>query len=217
MKKMILLLLLFPSLTLAAESTINCHCFQDRTYNHQDRTAADPYFLASSQSSLLSAIYNVEKRSLVMAKMSGSTNDYLWILHDLVQKTGQPENQIAAIQSREKSWENTFQRLGQTPDSLGQTYWKLSTNPQQLADSIVDEHLVKIFKISREEIRQWRKLGMNRKEIIIANILEGLPNDLYHLVNSGMKSWSQLLDEQGLANGKAVTEKLKKQMSASLS
>lgn len=217
MKKLMLFLLLFPSLTLAAESTISCHCFQNRTYNHQDRTAADPYFLASSQSSLLSAIYNVEKRSLVMAKMSGSTNDYLWILHDLAQKTGQPANQIADIQNHEKNWENTFQRLGQTSDSLGQMYWKLSANPQQLADYIVDDHLVKIFKISREDIQQWRNQGMNRKEIILGNILEGPPAELYNQVNSGMKSWSQLLEEQGLADGKAVTKKLKNRISSSLS
>ncbi len=114
MKTLLLLvpIILLPSLTLAAESTINCHCFQNRTYDHQDRAAADPYFLASSQSSFLSAIYNVEKRALVMAKMSGANNDYLWILYDLAARTGLPAKQIAAVQAEEKKLASDIQKSG---------------------------------------------------------------------------------------------------------
>lgn len=217
MKKLILCLLLFPTLAFAAESTINCHCFQNRTYDHTDRAAADPYFLASSQSSFLSAIYNVEKRALVMAKMSGANNNYLWILYDLSQRTEQPAKHIATIQKQEKNWTVTFEKLGQTPESLGQAYWTLGSKPAQLANLIVDDHLIRFFAVTKTDIQNWRDKGLNRKEIILGNILDGAPVDLYNQVNSKMKSWGQLLDEQGLKNGKAVTRKLKAQMSGSSS
>lgn len=215
MKKLILCLLLFPTLTFAAESTINCHCFQNRTYDHTDRAAADPYFLASSQSSFLSAIYNVDKRALVMAKMSGANNNYLWILYDLAKRTGQPAKQIAEIQNEEKNWTTTFEKLSQTPESLGQTYWDRGSHPEQLANLIVDEHLIHFFSVTKADIQRWREKGLNRKEIILGNILDGAPVDLYNLVNSRTKSWGQLLDEQGLKTGKEVTRKLKTLMADS--
>lgn len=210
MKKLLILLLFLPSLALAAESTINCHCFQNRTYDHKDRAAADPYFLASSQSSLISAIYAVDKRSLVMAKMSGASNSYLWILHDLAARSGKPDKQIAAVHQQEQDWQKTFEQLGQSPASLGQQYWDLAAAPERLANFIVDAHLVRYFKVTPQDIERWRSQGLNRKEIILGNLLKGTPDELYNQVNSKMKSWGQLLDEQGFKDGKAVTRYLKK-------
>jgi len=217
MKKLLIFLLLFPTLTFAEESTLNCHCFQNRTYDHKDRAAADPYFLASSQSSFVSAIYGVEKRALVMAKMSGANNDYLWILYDLAKRTGQSSKQIAAIHKQEKNWTQTFEKLGQSPQSLGQDYCDSGNEPQQLANLIVDDHLIGFFGATKSDIQNWRNKGLNRKEIILGNILDGTPVDLYNQVNSQMKSWGQLLDEQGLKTGKDVTRKLKAQLSKSSS
>jgi hypothetical protein len=217
MKKLLILLLLLPTLTLAAESTLNCHCFQNRTYDHKDRAAADPYFLASSQSSFVSAIYDVEKRALVMAKMSGANNDYLWILYDLAKRTGQSSKQVAAIHKQENNWTKTFEKLGQSPQSLGKDYWASGSEPRQLANLIVDDHLIRFFSVSKTDIQNWRDKGLNRKEIILGNILDGKPVDLYNQVNSQMKSWGQLLDEQGLKTGKEVTRKLKAQMTGSAS
>ena len=55
-----------------AEPAGACHCYQDRAFDPGRPAAADPYILATTRSSLLSAAFGVEKRSLVAAVMSGT-------------------------------------------------------------------------------------------------------------------------------------------------
>jgi hypothetical protein len=51
-----------PGRTISAESTINCHCFQDRTYNPTDPPASDDYILATSFNSFLARSFGITKR-----------------------------------------------------------------------------------------------------------------------------------------------------------
>ena len=44
-----------------AESTINCHCFQDRSFDPGDKFAADDYILATSFNSLLAKSFDITK------------------------------------------------------------------------------------------------------------------------------------------------------------
>ena len=209
-----LLFLLFPTLS-GAESTINCHCFQDRTFNHRDTAAADPYFLATTQNSFISLLYGVEKSSLVRAKMSGTSGSYLWILFDIAARSQQEIDKVDKIYGRNKNWDAVFKKLNLTPQQLGEKYWQLGNNPELLADYIVDLQLNKQFGVSTDELRSWHKLGMNRKELILANLLDGDPITLYNQVNSGRQTWGKLLYDQGLLDGKAINHKLKEKMSQS--
>ena len=88
----ILLLFFFLALTPAefiwAESTVNCHCFQDRAYDPQRAYAADPYFLATTQNSLLANLFGLSKKDVVRAKMAGANGDSLWVSHYLAKKSG---------------------------------------------------------------------------------------------------------------------------------
>lgn len=204
-------LLLFPVLVTAA-STIQCHCYRDRTYDERNRSAADPYFLASSESSFLSAIYQVDKGSLVRAKMAGAAGSYLWILHDLAARSGQPAEAVAALRESEQDWIATFKKAGLSEKDLGPRYWSLGPDPERLADHIVDLQLIRFFSVTAEQLEGWRARGMNRKELILANFLEGSPPDLYNLVISQTKSWSQMLAEQGYKDGKTITRTLKERL-----
>jgi len=207
-----LLFLLFPTLS-GAESTINCHCFQDRTFNHRDTAAADPYFLATTQNSFISLLYGVEKSSLVRAKMSGTSGSYLWILFDIAARSQQEIDKVDKIYGRNKNWDAVFKKLNLTPQQLGEKYWQLGNNPELLADYIVDLQLNKQFGVNKNELQSWHKLGMNRKELILANLLDGDPITLYNQVNSGRQTWGKLLYDQGLLDGKAINRKLKEKMS----
>ena len=42
-----------------AQSTINCHCFLDRSYDPADKFAADEYILATSFNSLLAKSFDI--------------------------------------------------------------------------------------------------------------------------------------------------------------
>ena len=207
-----LLFLLFPTLS-DAESTINCHCFQDRTFNHRDTAAADPYFLATTQNSFISLLYGVEKSSLVRAKMSGTSGSYLWILFDIAARSQQEIDKVDKIYGQNKNWDAVFKKLNLTPQQLGEKYWQLGNNPELLADYIVDLQLNKQFGVNKNELQSWHKLGMNRKELILANLLDGDPITLYNQVNSGRQTWGKLLYDQGLLDGKAINRKLKEKMS----
>lgn len=209
-----LLLLLLPALA-SAESTISCHCFQDRTFNHRDTAAADPYFLATTQNSFISLIYTVDKRALVKAKMSGTSGTHLWILFDVATRSQQNVDRVAELYSHNKRWSEVFKELKLTPQQLGEKYWQLGNNPEHLADHIVDLQLNKQFGITAEDIKSWRDRGMNRKELILSIVLEGEPVTISDQINSGMQTWGKLLYDQGLLDGKAINRQLKKLMTQS--
>ncbi|MCK5913196.1 MAG: hypothetical protein KAG12_04915, partial [Desulfuromusa sp.] len=192
--------------------TINCHCFQDRTFNHRDTAAADPYFLATTQNSFLALIYGVDKRALVKAKMSGTSGTHLWILFDVAARSQQDINRVSEAYSHSNRWIEVFTELKLTPQQLGEKYWQLGNNPEQLADHIVDLQLIKNFSVTADDIKNWRKLGMDRKELILTILLEGNPATLYNQVASRMQTWGGLLYEQGLLDGKAINQKLKQKM-----
>lgn len=79
------LLFLAAPLPVAANPTISCHCFQDRSYNPRQPAAIDPYLLATTQNSLIAAVYQVPKRDLVRSKMTGTPNDEIWVSHHQAQ------------------------------------------------------------------------------------------------------------------------------------
>ena len=207
-----ILFLLLPTLS-SAESTISCHCFQDRTFNHRDTAAADPYFLATTQNSFISLLYGVEKSSLVKAKMSGTSGSYLWILFDVAARSQQEIDKVDKIYGQTKQWNSVFTELNLTPQQLGEKYWQLGNDPELLADHIVDLQLNKQFGVSTNELQSWHEKGMNRKELILANLLDGDPITLFNQVNSGKQTWGKLLYDQGLLDGKAINRKLKEKMS----
>jgi len=204
--------LFLPALT-GAESTISCHCFQDRTFNHRDTAAADPYFLATTQNSFISLIYRVDKRNLVKAKMGGESGTHLWILYDVAAHSKQEIGKVDEIYQRSKNWQEVFKELELTRQMLGDEYWQLSNNPELLADHIVDQQLIQYFSVTEDQIKNWRERGMNRKELILSLLLEGDPVTLYNQVNSGMETWGKLLYDQRLLDGKAINQKLKRRIS----
>ena len=214
MKIFFVLLVLLPTLA-NAESTINCHCFQDRTFNHRDTAAADPYFLATTQNSFISLLYGVEKSLLVKAKMSGTSGPYLWILFDIAARSQQKIDNVDKIYGKNKNWNTVFKQLNLTPQQLGEKYWQLGNNPELLADHIVDLQLNKQFGTKISDLKNWHERGMTRKELILANLLDGNPITLFNQVNSGVQTWGKLLYEQGLLDGKAINRKLKEKMSQS--
>ena len=206
-----LILLLIPTIT-GAESTISCHCFQDRTFNHRDTAAADPYFLATTQNSFISLIYGVDKRSLVKAKMSGTSGTQLWILQDIAEISQKSLSEVEDIYSISKNWLEVFKTLKLSSQQLTAQYLQLGNNPEQLADYIVDRQLIIQFSVSETDLQKWRKLGMVRKELILAILLKGDPADLYDQINSRIQTWGQLLYNQGLVDGHAISQQLKNRM-----
>lgn len=214
MKRLLLLIMVFFPLCAAAASTITCHCFQDRSFNHRDTAAADPYFLATTQNSFISLIYGVDKSTLVKAKMSGTSGTHLWILYDIAEQSRQPAAEVADLFAVSNNWLEVFKTLKLGSEQLGARYLQLGNKPEQLADYIVDRQLISQFSARETDLEKWRTLGMNRKELILAILLEGDPADLYNQVNSRTRTWGQLLYNQGLVDGVAISQHLKQSMNS---
>ena len=208
--KILLFLLLIPVLA-AAKSTINCHCFQDRSFDHANTAAADPYFLATTQNSFLSQVYGIEKRTIVKAKMTGTDGNHLWILFDVAKRSQRDIDQIEALYAQSGNWPSTLKLLQLSDNQLNKTYRLLSKTPKALADHIVDLHLHTYFGISLKNLKTWHKLGMSRKELILA-ILLGNPEQVYNQVKQDQQTWGELLYAQGLLDGKAIAQKLSEKM-----
>src|SRR5512136_1470103 len=71
-----------------AQPTAACHCFKDRTFDPIRPAAADPYILATTRSSILSAAFGVGKPVLVQEVMTGTDPDDLWVAYWAGARTG---------------------------------------------------------------------------------------------------------------------------------
>src|SRR5512137_1204551 len=92
----------------AAVSAPACHCFKDRTFDPIRPAAADPYILATTRSSLLSAAFGVPKADLVEAVMTGTDPDDLWVAHWAGARTGTGAGDLLAARQRAGSWQGAL-------------------------------------------------------------------------------------------------------------
>src|SRR5512137_1238923 len=89
----------------AAVSAPACPCFKDRTFDPIRPAAADPYILATTRSSLLSAAYGVPKADLVQAVMTGTDPDDLWVAHWAAARTGASARSLLDAREKAGSWQ----------------------------------------------------------------------------------------------------------------
>src|SRR5512145_1248718 len=88
----------------SAVPTVTCHCFKNRSFDPADPPAADPYILAATRSSLLSAAFGVPKATLVRAVMTGTPPEDLWIAHWSAERTGREAAWLLGAIAETGSW-----------------------------------------------------------------------------------------------------------------
>lgn len=194
-----------------AASTINCHCFKDREYDSLRAYAADPYFLATTQNSLMATLFDLNKKDVVSAKMAGADGDNLWVGYYLSKMSGEAVNEINFLYSREKSWSAVVKILKIDPEKLGVPFRKALDDPKMLAEVVVDEQLLKYLNAAVSQVNKLRDHGANNQKTIMAVFLGQLslqePVELFKKVEEGKSSWGHLLAGQGLFNGSDVENK----------
>lgn len=203
------------ALTLAnaswAESTVSCHCFQERTYNPQSAYAADPYFLATTQNALLAKLFGLDKKEVVKAKMGGADGDSLWVGHDLAKKSGKTFNEIEQVFSTEKNWSSVVKQYNIDPELLGPLFMTSINDPKKLARVVVDAQLLENLNVEMLQLQQLRAKGADNQQTVMAVFLGQLsvpqPVELLTRVQEGQSSWGHLLAEQGLFNGSDIEDK----------
>src|SRR5512138_3933537 len=103
MRALLLAVAVLPAAA-AAAPTANCHCFRDRAFDPARPAAADPYVLATTRSSLLSAALGPGKGSLVRAVMGGTAPDDLWVAHWAAARAGGDAGALLEAKGAKGSW-----------------------------------------------------------------------------------------------------------------
>lgn len=197
-------LLLLPISSPAAPA-ITCHCFTDRTFDPARPTLADPYFLATTQNSFFAALFNVDKKTVVMKKQAGVSADDLWVAYWVASRSGKPGEALLAERQKKATWKEVIVPLGLPATSIGERFsTKVASGVSAagLAQAIVDDMLIRYRLLGKREIETLRKEWASNHEVIFTALIAvktGRPAiQIYRGVKSGAKSWGALLSEVNL-------------------
>jgi hypothetical protein len=194
--------LLGHALPAAAEPAGACHCYRDRSFDPGRPAAADPYVLATTRSSLLSAVYGIEKRSLVSAVMTGTDPDDLWIAHWVGARVGQPAAVLLEARQARGGWRAVLAAARGLPPELGAL---LETGPpaSALASLAVADTLRRSRLATPASLEALRRAGATTPELILASVLSAhlaAPTaPLVAQVHAGRATWGEVLRDAGLS------------------
>ncbi len=219
----LLLVLLSASLAFAMEqpnSTINCHCFKDRTFDPENKFAADSYLLTTSFNSFIATNFNISKRQIVMMLMKGSVGpeDLLIGLY-LAREADVDLESLLAILDNGGTWEQILVSSNLQQKENNEEFLKsLGTviNDKKDAVEMITDQLVKdFFEVNQPAIDILRKEGANGREITLVYLLEKFGNrdksasEILVMKTQEKKSWGEIALFFGLSpkgTGKLLSE-----------
>lgn len=198
------MLLLLP-LSSPAAPAITCHCFTDRSYDPSRPAAADPYFLATTQNSFFAALFNVDKKTVVMKKQAGNSAEDLWVAYWVASGSGSSPEALLALRGRKGSWKEVLAQLGLPAQSLGERFAAevaAGAPSLRLAQAIVDDVLVRYRLIGAEDLAELRREWITNQEVILTSLIAAKsgrpPLRIYREAKRGAKSWGAFLGEAKL-------------------
>jgi hypothetical protein len=162
-------LMLLPAPLLAGNG-MSCHCFQDRAYSPDKPGAADQYILATTQNSLISALFGMSKKSIVAAKMSGTPGADLWLAGYVASRTGMKPEQLLERRRAFDSWSDFLVTLDGFPEWLEEALAPpmLGRKPHaELVSALVDLQLETRLGQQPETLRELRRKGASDQELIL--------------------------------------------------
>jgi hypothetical protein len=209
------LAIMVPASFAFAESTINCHCFQDRSYDPGDKFAADDYLLATSFNSLLARSFDISKEQVVILKMEEKVSqDDLLVGLKITRLTGGYLEQLLGLRSAGYTWKQIIKGMEQQEtierDRLAKDI--RSGMPVELAGAkVADEVIGEFYKIQPADIQRYKEYGLSKKEIALVYILAHYKNQKPETLVEKYKklgmSWGEIAFNLGLepsAAGKLV-------------
>jgi hypothetical protein len=169
----ILLFLSFLSSQAAAESTVNCHCFTDRSYDHQNPGKVVPYLLATTQNSFLAVAYNANKFNLVRALMNGVPAEQLWNLQYFSSRTGQSVSSLMKLHGMKGDWSAALSEVSVSFDLFSDDLQNAlkTKNDKLIAAAIVDKSILQFLQGDVKELNRVRAAGADNREAILSFFL----------------------------------------------
>jgi hypothetical protein len=211
----LVLLLLGPSHNSFAESTINCHCFKERTFNPIDTFSTDDYILATSFNSLLAKSYNIPKRQVIILKMKEKVgHDDLLIGLKISKSTGVHLERLLNFLERKKTWSVVLSEMDQQEKIMNDQLLeaiKSGLPADEAGDRAGDELIGEFYMVPAEKIGKLRKSGLDEKEMTLLFILVHAKDQKLEVLmeqhNGQGKSWSEIAHNLGVeppAAGKLI-------------
>jgi hypothetical protein len=211
----LMFLLLGPAQNAFAESTINCHCFQSRSYDPNDKFSADDYILATSFNSLLAKSFDISKKQVVMLKMDeGVSQDDLLVGLKITQLSGGYLEQLLGLRRVGYTWLQIISGMEQQEiiDNDKLVKGIRSGMPVYEAGArVADEMIEGFYKVPAEEVKRFRAYGLGEKEMALVFILAHFKNQKPEIFVGQYKkqgsSWSQIAFNLGIepaAAGKLI-------------
>ncbi|MEW6486706.1 MAG: hypothetical protein AB1578_02180 [Thermodesulfobacteriota bacterium] len=188
-----------------AAAAVSCHCFRDRSFDPLRPAAADPYVLATAQNSVLAAVFGLEKKSVVQAKMTGAANEDLWLAHFAAARTGLRPAELLDARARAGTWGEALGSLGVAPERLGGAFPDfLERNGADalLASAVVDAVAAERLAAVPAELEALRAAGASDAETVAGALLFRLtgtpPVQTLAAVRKGSATWGGLFHAAGL-------------------
>jgi hypothetical protein len=198
----LLALATLPAPAAQAAPAAACHCYQDRSFDPQRPSAADPYILATARSSLLSATFGVEKRSLIGAVMTGTPAEELWVAYAAAAATGRSADDWLSLRAARGSWKAALAGVAGLEPRLAASV-AAGAEARELASLVVDGVLAVRLHARPADLLALRAAGATPEERVLATVLASerkapaLP--LAARVRAGQSTWGQELAVDGLA------------------
>ena len=198
-----------------AESTISCHCFQDRSFDPGDRFAADDYLLATSFNSLLAKSFDISKKQVVMLKMDeGVSQDDLLVGLKVTRLTGGYLEQLLGLRRAGYTWSQIISGMEQqdtiNKDKLAKAI-RVGMPVNEAGAGVADEMIEDFYRVPAEEVKRFRAYGLNEKEMALVFILAHFKDQKAETFVEQYKkqgsSWSQIAFNLGIepaAAGKLI-------------
>jgi hypothetical protein len=186
----------------AGTPTAGCHCFRDRTFELERPAAADPYVLATTRSSLLSAAFGPGKASLVQAVMTGTAPEDLWIAHFAAARAGGEAGALLDAKGARGAWKPALAGVKGLDGAFAAALARGAPDAE-LAAIAVDDVLVRRAGATAEGVRAVRQAGASTEETILATVLSRKlatpPVPLVQKVRAGKATWGSVLNDAGIA------------------
>jgi hypothetical protein len=188
--------------TAAAEPTGPCHCYRVRAFDPARPEAADPYILATTRSSLLSAAFGPSKRDLVAAAMTGTSPEDLWIANFAAPRARREAAALLDARAKAGSWKAALAGAPDLPGRFGEALARGAPDAD-LAAIAVDDVLCGRLGADPAELAAARRAGASTSEVILAALLAArlgtAPATVLAPVKSGKATWGVALQALGLA------------------
>ena len=192
------------------QSTITCHCYQDRMFDTKAPGVADDFYLATTHNAFYAQAGEASKKIIVRARQRGLSGDDLWIAFALSQNHGENHGQgqtikleqLVTTRLQNSDWDATLKQSGIDPTTLEHELQRaLQGKSSRAVTETVDQALIKRQLIAVEQLTELRALNATNKEVLASVLLQiygkGSAVEYLRQVRSGAH-WDALMHQAGI-------------------